>query len=124
MTKIRGPRITLLASDHPKTAHSSTLGPVFTPQTIFKQRKEESQRTTLLESQVLDFLEGVARCNRRPAPVIPFKWVIGGSGGEKVKLKPRLIRHTSRKLGQLSLRVSGGSNPPVRITKRLLEPSS
>eukprot|EP00983_Pelagomonas_calceolata_P054159 1143592-Pelagomonas_calceolata.AAC.3 len=31
MKKIGGPQTTLLASDHPKMAHSSTLGPIFAP---------------------------------------------------------------------------------------------
>eukprot|EP00983_Pelagomonas_calceolata_P078775 1154368-Pelagomonas_calceolata.AAC.1 len=34
MKKIGGPQVTLLASDHPKTAHSSTLGPFFTPNIV------------------------------------------------------------------------------------------
>eukprot|EP00983_Pelagomonas_calceolata_P059861 1146110-Pelagomonas_calceolata.AAC.16 len=42
MTNIRIPQITLLASDHPKQARSSTLGPFFTPNILWAPNHEKS----------------------------------------------------------------------------------
>eukprot|EP00983_Pelagomonas_calceolata_P090556 1157437-Pelagomonas_calceolata.AAC.10 len=68
--KIGGPQITLLASDHPQMAHSSTPGPFFIPNLlclrppytpltpcIFKKRKGGSQKLTFLALLVQDFLQ-------------------------------------------------------------------
>eukprot|EP00983_Pelagomonas_calceolata_P105950 1159183-Pelagomonas_calceolata.AAC.35 len=50
MMKIGGPQITLLASDHPKTAHSSTLGPTFTPQNMFHAAADKACSTQMEHS--------------------------------------------------------------------------
>eukprot|EP00983_Pelagomonas_calceolata_P028471 891450-Pelagomonas_calceolata.AAC.2 len=67
--EIGGPQIALLASDHAKRAHRSTLGPLFTTKTrhilppfttlvsfTFKKSKRGGQNLTFLALLVLDFI--------------------------------------------------------------------
>eukprot|EP00983_Pelagomonas_calceolata_P127003 1161358-Pelagomonas_calceolata.AAC.2 len=64
--KFGGPQIALLASDHPRKAHSSTLEPIFTPKLVFLQllnilylkKKKVGQKSTFGAPLMQDFLQG------------------------------------------------------------------
>eukprot|EP00983_Pelagomonas_calceolata_P117541 1160425-Pelagomonas_calceolata.AAC.5 len=60
MMKIGEPKITLLASDHPEKARSSTLGPFPLPKpcVIKRKRKEVGYQLTLQTLLALNFLLG------------------------------------------------------------------
>eukprot|EP00983_Pelagomonas_calceolata_P091216 1157516-Pelagomonas_calceolata.AAC.6 len=81
MAEIRGPQTTLLASDHPKTAHSSTPRPTFTPKELFPRRSKVDLFGTPCAGFSLRQLSDIVSNNH---------WRFGG---QKAGFAPQPMRH-------------------------------